>query len=227
MVIAHRGEPHQFRENTLPALRAAMELGADVLAIDLGLTGDGQVMVVHHDALERLWGYPRALASMTLTDIAMLGESALRIPTLLEVLAEFARPGGPPLMLNVATVEIALAADDIVRVYGLVDRTLYAGASDAMRAIRARRTAAHLTLTWHDRGLPPAELWESVQPRWYNSYYPLLTPELVAELHRCGYGVLAWTVSEPSDMLKLLQMGVDGIITDRPGELASLTRQRR
>jgi glycerophosphoryl diester phosphodiesterase len=219
MVIAHRGDPHRYRENTLPALRAAVEAGADALALDLALTGDGHIVAVHPEALHRLWGHPRPPAETTLTDLAILGGGEARIPTLLEVLAEFARPGLPPLLLHVPSVEVALGTDDAVQAHGLPERTFYAGSHDAMRALRSRRGSIHLTLTWHDQGLPPAELWESIQPRWYNAHHALLTPELVAELHRHGYGVLTWTAGEPIDMPTLLSLGVDGILTDRVREL--------
>lgn len=228
MVIAHRGDPHNHRENTLPALRAALDAGADALAIDVGLTGDGQLVVLHHDALRRVWGQARELAEASFTDLAMLSRGGLRIPTLLEVLSEFSRPGGPPLILNVPTVETALAVDAAVRDYGRSDRsdhTVLLGPHDALRALRAQGSAAHLALTWQEQGLPPPELWEALRPSWFSCYHPMLTPDLVAELRRLGYGVLGWLVSDPSDMARLLHMNVDGVLTDRPADLVPLARR--
>ncbi|WP_236544175.1 glycerophosphodiester phosphodiesterase [Spiractinospora alimapuensis] len=225
MVIAHRGDPHNHRENTLPALRAALDAGADALAIDVGLTRDGHVVVLHHDALRRVWGQARELADASFTDLAMLSRGGLRIPTLLEVLSEFARPGSPPLILNVPTVETALAADLAVREYSRTDRTILLGPHEPLRALRARQTPTSLALTWQEQGLPPPELWETLRPAWFSAFHATLAPDLVAELRRRGHGVLAWLVSDHNDMARLLQMNVDGILTDRPGELAPLARR--
>ncbi|NYE48945.1 glycerophosphoryl diester phosphodiesterase [Spinactinospora alkalitolerans] len=225
LAIAHRGDPIQFRENTLPAIRAGAAAGADLVEIDLKLTADGHVVLLHDDTLERFWGLARPIGELTLAQIAALGDGRdRRIPTLMEVLAEFGGPGRVPLMLDVASVDVALAADDVVAEHGLLDRVVYSGAVEAMRAIRARRPHARLTLTWDQQGLPPAELWQVVQPRFYNSYWPLLTRELVAEMHRHGYAVSAWTVNDVSEMARLIGMGVDAIITDQPADLVKLVR---
>lgn len=226
LAIAHRGAPNRFRENTLPAIRAAVAAGVDIVEIDLKLTADGYLVLLHDDTLERLWGLARPVTELTLADLAALGDGQdFRIPTLVEVVAEFGRPGYPVLMLDVTSVDVALVTDDFVSQTGLTDRVLYTGSLDAMRAIRARRPEAHLTLSWRYEGLPPAELWESIQPRFYNSYWTLLSGELVAELHRYGYGVLAWTVNDTSEMARLVEMGVDGITTDYPADLVNLLRE--
>ncbi|GAA3735155.1 glycerophosphodiester phosphodiesterase [Salinactinospora qingdaonensis] len=231
LVIAHRGEPVQFRENTLAALRAGAAAGADALEIDLKLTADGHVVLLHDDTPQRLWGRATPVAQLTLTDLAELGDGAdRRIPTLLEVLMEFARPGAPALMLDVSSIEVALATDDLVVSQGRLDYVLYSGPTDAMRALRARRPQAHLCLSWEHRELPSAELWQAIQPRFYNAYWPLLSHELVADLHRHGYGVSAWTCNDTSAMARLVGMGIDALITDYPSDLIKVLRahgQRR
>lgn len=58
LAIAHRGDPVRHRENTLPAIAAAVEQGADLVEIDVRLTGDGTVVLLHDETLEHLWGIP-------------------------------------------------------------------------------------------------------------------------------------------------------------------------
>ncbi|RCV49790.1 glycerophosphodiester phosphodiesterase [Marinitenerispora sediminis] len=223
LAIAHRGDPIQFRENTLPALRAGAAAGADMIEIDLKLTADGHVVLLHDDTLDRFWGLNRPVTEVTLAELAALGDGRdRRIPTLMEVLAEFSRPTAPPLMLDVTAVDAALAADDLVAEHDMLGRVLYSGSVEALRAIRGRRPRAQLALSWDQQGFPPPEVWQALRPRYYNSYWPLLTRELVAEVHRHGYAVSAWTVNDLSEMARLIGMGVDAIITDQPAELAKL-----
>ncbi|WP_052745588.1 glycerophosphodiester phosphodiesterase [Allosalinactinospora lopnorensis] len=112
LAIAHRGDPIQFRENTLPAIRAAAAAGADMVEIDLKLTSDAQVVLLHDATMERLWGFSRPVTGLSLAELAAFnGEADQRVPTLLEVLAEFGRPHPLQFMLNVTSVDTALATD--------------------------------------------------------------------------------------------------------------------
>ncbi|WP_052745589.1 glycerophosphodiester phosphodiesterase [Allosalinactinospora lopnorensis] len=84
-----------------------------------------------------------------------------------------------------------------------------------------------LALTWDREDPPAADLWQAVRPRFYNVYYPLITRELVAEVHRHGCEVSAWTVNDFTEMARLLGMGVDAVVTDHPAELAQLAGGQR
>ena len=90
--IAHRGEPVGERENTLPAFAAAVALGADMVELDLRLTSDGVVVVLHDQTLARLWGRDADVGDMTLADVQELGHGEVRIPTLVEVLVAVPQP---------------------------------------------------------------------------------------------------------------------------------------
>lgn len=223
LAIAHRGDPVQFRENTLPAIRAGAEAGADMVQVDLKLTSDGHVVLLHDDTLDRLWNLARPVSEVSLAELAALGDgAAMRIPTLLEVLAEFARPGSTALMLDAGSVDVALVADAMVADHGALQYVVYTGDPDAMRAIRARRPEARLCLVWDRSGYPPADLWQAVRPCYYSVPWPQLSRELVAEVHRHGYAVATRTVNDLAEMARLAGMGVDAIITDHPADLAKL-----
>ncbi|CAM3743514.1 glycerophosphodiester phosphodiesterase [Nocardiopsis rhodophaea] len=224
LAIAHRGDTTAFRENTLPAIRSAIDHGAHMVEIDLDRTSDGHVVLMHAEAQGRLWALPRPITEMTLAEIASLGvEVEQRIPTLMEVLAAVSYPRPTQLMLVATSVDTVLAADDLVHEHGLADQVLYAGSVEALRAVRARRPSAGLVLTWDRHALPPAELWQTLRPRYYSTQYRLLTRDLVTEVHRHGYGVAAWMVNDFPEMARLIGMGVDAIITEHMTELAKLT----
>ncbi|TDQ51520.1 glycerophosphodiester phosphodiesterase [Actinorugispora endophytica] len=227
LAIAHRGDPVRFRENTLPALRAAVLARTDLVAIDVRLTRDGYVVLVHDEALERLWGSPRPVPESTLADLAALGDGAdRRIPTLMEALAEFTRPSFPPLVLDVPSVEVALAADNAVADHGMHDRVMYSGSPDALRTLRARRPHARLMLTWSRQEPPPPVLWQAVRPNFLHVYWPLVDRELVGAAHRNGCAVSAWTVNDTPEMARLIDMGADAILTGRIADLVALTDRR-
>ena len=89
--VAHRGEPLGNRENTLPAFASAMALGADMVEIDVRRTRDGEVVVLHDQTLQRLWGVDASVGDLDLAELATIGEGDVRIPTVREVLAAVPR----------------------------------------------------------------------------------------------------------------------------------------
>ncbi|PSK96501.1 glycerophosphoryl diester phosphodiesterase [Murinocardiopsis flavida] len=225
LAIAHRGDPVQFRENTLPALRSAAAAGADLIQVNANLTSDGHVVLLHTDAFERHWNLTRPLSGTTLAELAARGGGAdLRAPTLMEALAEFGRTGTAGLLIDVCSAPAALAADELVAEHKTADHVLYTGSIDAMRALRARRPDAPLCLEWDQPGYPPAELWQELRPRFYTTRWDLLTRELVAEVHRHGFGVCARGVNDLPEMVRLAGTGVDAISTDYPADLVKLVK---
>jgi glycerophosphoryl diester phosphodiesterase len=116
--IAHRGEPVAHRENTLPALAAAVALGADMVEIDLRRTRDGEIVVLHDQTLERLWEVAASVGDLDLAEVAVLGDGDVRIPTLRAVLDAVSLP----LMVDFTRREV---------VPGGLEAVLAAGASSA------------------------------------------------------------------------------------------------
>lgn len=84
VAVAHRGDPYQIRENTLPSLRSALDRGADAVEVDVRVTRDGVPMLLHDATLERLWGHERRLASLSADVVTDL--TAGRLPRLDEAL---------------------------------------------------------------------------------------------------------------------------------------------
>ena len=78
--IAHRGDPVGHRENTLPAFAAAVGLGADMVELDLRRTRDGNIVCLHDQTLERLWGLDAPVGDLNLSAVQALGDGAVRIP---------------------------------------------------------------------------------------------------------------------------------------------------
>ncbi|WP_052810036.1 glycerophosphodiester phosphodiesterase [Streptomonospora alba] len=226
LATALRGDTSRYRENTLPAIRAAIAAGADALAVDLRTTADGHVVVVRDRSLEQDWGLDRAAGSAELADLAVLGTDVeQRIPTFMEVLAEAGRGPAPrSLLCEVDSAATALAADAVVGEHGMSDRVCFTGSLGTLRDVRAKLPSAGTALPWQQSDLPGPEIWEDLRPDAFNADYRILTRELVEEIQRHGYSVTAWTVDDFPEMVRVAGMGVDSIITSNIAELVPLTR---
>ncbi|MFW5419477.1 glycerophosphodiester phosphodiesterase [Nocardiopsis sp. CNT-189] len=228
LAIALRGDTPRFRENTVPALRSAIDKGADAIAVDLRLTADDHVVLVREEAAERSWGLHRPVRELTLAEIAAVtSEGGQRIPTLMEALAETARPRVVPLLADVASAEAALAADAVAAEHSFTEHMLYSGPVEALRALAARRPGAGLVLDPEQEEAPPGGLRHGLRPRFLRYPADLLTRELIADAHRSGCGVGAWTVNDFAEMARFIGMGVDALVTEEIAELAKLTAEGR
>lgn len=226
MVWAHRGASGHAPENTLPAIEMALEQGADAVEIDVQLTRDDQVVVIHDETLERTTSGNGWVADHSLDDLRALDASAgderyraTRIPTLEEVLD--------------------LAGDATVNVELKNSRMRYRGLEERVLAIVAERRATHRVvvssfnhyslrhLVHLGTALPLGALYSDplFQPWKYarrlgaTALHPPLRAtrrKLVDACHAAGLPVHVWTVDEPEDIKRMAKVGVDAVITNYP-----------
>jgi len=237
-VFAHRGFADDVPGNTIAAFRAAVEAGASHLESDVRATRDG-VPVLFHD--ERLPAGPvpaataggPAIRSLTLAELRRVDlGGGHRIPTVAEALDAF-----PDALWNLdlkAPDAVVATAKHVWRA-GAADRVLLTSFSEVSRTRAVRLlpgiatsassvgTAAILLAALTGRPaliravtrlLPGTVLALQIPER--AGPLPLVTPPLLATLHEAGLEVHVWTVNERSDIRRLLELGVDGIVTDRP-----------
>ncbi len=252
--LAHRGASARAPENTLEAFRLAVESMAGGLELDVHMTSDGHVMVIHDSTLDRTTDGAGAVARMTLDELRGFdagynfssddGETlpyrglTLRIPTLAEVLREF-----PGVALNIdmkAEVPgIEEAVLEVLREAGAEGRVLVA--SSRYRAVgRFRRISGGRVSTGSsrlevgifylfsnlrlERLLRPA--YDALQVPVRHRGIPLVTRRFVEAAHRSNVRVDAWTINGADEMRRLLDLGVDVIMTDRPETLADVLKRR-
>jgi len=213
LVIAHRGASAREFENSLAAFRAAAALGADGVELDVHATVDG-VMVVHHD--ETIAGHH--ILRMTGTEVAALrlpnGEP---VPTLPDVLALL----GSALQVFVEVKSLPPQFDA-----SLLD-LLRLGPHPSGYAVHAfdHRVVLRLGTRWPGlrRGVlsasypinPLAALHDAGATILWQEH-TLVDRPLVDVLHGAGMQVIVWTVDDAAEMRQLLEIGVDGICTNRP-----------
>lgn len=231
--FAHRGSRVLWPENTMVAFQGAVDLGYRYIETDLHVSRDGKVVIFHDDSLERLtngvgrfwdhdWATLRDLDAAHRFD-AVHGfprrGTGVGMPLLEEAVRAF-----PAVQFNLDLkqpgIEAAVAAE--VRRLGIEDRVLIGSFYDLrvrrVRAVSGKRVATAAGPGEVVRALGAARLGRPV----IGAFDALQIPErsatrrLVAASHRGDKQVHVWTVNDPASMRRLLDLGVDGIVTDRP-----------
>jgi len=244
LLVAHRGGSRLAPENTLAAFRAALaRWEADMLEMDVRLTADGEVVVIHDATVDRTTDGSGPVSSLSVRELQELdaghrfldpeGTPSYRgrgvtVPRFEDVLTAL-----PEARLNVEAKEPGVAGPlvEIIRRHHAEERVLVAAEFE-----RSRRDARgyrgpwgasrhHILLFWLLHGLPavgalytPRADVLQVPETWKGRR--IVTPGFVREAHRRNLPVQVWTVDDPEDMRRLLSWGVDGIQTDRPDLLA-------
>jgi glycerophosphoryl diester phosphodiesterase len=229
LVFAHRGGSKLGPENTIAAFDRGLATGADGLELDVHLSRDG-IVVVHHDrTLDRTTGTNGPVAARTAAELGKFD-----VPTLRDVLARY-RTTGIIIELKQRGAALASAVVEDVRRAGAVERVCLG--SYSLTALRAVRMAAPEIATSGARfevrvalyrswlGLAPGEVkYQAFQVPETSGGTRVISPSFVRLAHKAGLVVQAWTVDEPDDIRRLLDWGVDGIISDRPDVAVDVVR---
>jgi len=229
--IAHRGMVAEgYPENTLVAFRHAIENGADAIEIDLRGTKDGEVVVIHDETVGRTTNGEGAVADMSLAELRKLDAGrGERIPTYEEVL-KFVSGTGVKLLLDIKESQV-LDGRKVVRLaeeHGAVLNVIVGPRTlkdlRAFRALNSRLRTLGFIKDVEDiepfakMGADIIRLW----PKWIDA-----NPGLVDKVHRLGKSVWATTGDASHDELeKLIKLGVNGIISDRPELIGELRASR-
>jgi myo-inositol-1(or 4)-monophosphatase/deoxyribonuclease-2 len=222
IACAHRGDSSRLRENTLVAIQAAIDAGAEVVEIDVRLTEDNQVVVIHDSTLERLWGISASVKDRNWDFISKLGEGDDRIPLLIEVLQLFIGSNSI-LMIDMEEAEPAELAHSVIATGPLDPTQIYwCGNLDGMKRIRALSNEARIWLPWNELGMPTQELITEVTPEFINLHYSFVNRARIAEFHNMGLKVAVWTVDDEATMRWAIAIGVDSITTNQLSALQNL-----
>lgn len=219
---AHRGDSSVFRENTIRAVRSALDKHAEVVEIDVRLTADGDVVVLHDPTLERLWDDARAIDDVPTTDLASFGEPEDRPPLLAELLPLFA-DAESRLVIDMDDARFAAPAHAVVAASGIaVD---WCGDLDGMRTIRSLDRDARIWYPWAAPVAPSAADIASIAPVTVNVPFAIAGDAFVRAVHDLGLTVTAWTIDDPADLAAAFAVGVDTVTTNRLDLLQALRSQ--
>lgn len=254
LVMAHQGGDGLWPGNTMYAFQRAAAMGVDVLEMDLHITADGHLVLIHDETVDRTTDGQGVVEEMSLAEVKALdagyrwspdgGQTfpfrgqGITVPTLEEVFQAF-----PNTLMNIEIKRVhnrpvAEPFCAAIRRHGMQDKVLVASFhSDLMAAFRAAcpEVATSATrsevieffvrhaLFQADTYTPPAG---ALQVPEYQGSLRVLTQRFVDDAHRRGLEVHPWTIDETADMERMVALGVDGIITDRPDRLLALLGRR-
>jgi len=239
LLLGHRGAAAEAPANTVPAFKRAMEVGADGVELDVHLTRDGQVVVIHDETVTSVTGRPGRVRDMTLAEIRELDAGSYfgpefagtRIPTLDEALEAV----GPQAVVNIELKGTGVATEGLER--------------EVVRIVRAHRASDRVIISsfnpfrlWRMRALAPdlprgmlhgpstpvyvRDLWflPMVQPDALHPHYTMVNDAYMKRAHQWGVRVNVWTVDDPAEARRLVELGVDAIITNDPARLREVVK---
>ncbi|MEN0083871.1 MAG: glycerophosphodiester phosphodiesterase family protein [Leifsonia sp.] len=239
-IIAHRGLALDAPENTLLAFLRALSAGATHLETDIHVSADGVAVIAHDPGLGRVAGREVQVSQLTMPELRRIelghGQGFCSLAEALDAFPE-AR-----FNIDVKDLRAAAPAVEVIRTARAQDRVLITSfATDRRRAVADAfpGIASSPAVPEFAPALVGAKLgvaplvrrslrgFAAVQIPERRGPVRIVTRRTVERFHAAGAEVHVWTVNDPKDMARLLDLGVDGIVTDRCDLLAALVKSRR
>jgi glycerophosphoryl diester phosphodiesterase len=252
LVFAHQGAENLWPSNTQFAFQHAAEMGADVLDMDMHMTKDGALVLMHDQTVDRTTDGTGAIRDLTLDEVKRLDAGyrftaddgktypfrgqGLTVPTLEELFKAFPGKRFGIEIKQTDPVATAQRFCALVRQYNMQDKVLVSSfRQENMDAFRAECSEVATSATENEvrlfyvlfrLGLSDllTPVYNSFQVPEESGGIHLLTPRFVAAAHRRGLAVQPWTINETEDLKRILALGVDGINTDNPDRLFALLK---
>lgn len=247
-IAAHRGGAALWPENSLLAFQSAIALGSDLLELDVHLTRDRTVAVIHDSTLERTTDGAGAVADATAADLRRLrlrgpgaALTAEHVPTFDEVLAAASASTAPVgLLVEVKGPAVGVRYDGLEELVlaglaraGLETRaTVMAFNPEVIARVRELAPRVRTTFLVSRGAVERAGVRPEQSVDWavaagvtdLGVEYTLANERLVAEAHAAGLALGAWTVNDAADIRRMLDFGVDIVTSDRPDLARRLQR---
>lgn len=240
-LYAHRGASAELPENTLPAFERAVELGVDALEMDLQITRDGHLIVVHDDTCARMAAAQLAWAQLDLVDARALdvgwgfvapdgtrpfAGKGIGVSTFAEILDAF-----PAVEINVDIKRCPVdAVLELIRAKHAEDRVTLASFHTGSAVAMRRRGYGGATALSQGEVLTllslPAVMWRQLPFTGTAAQVPVHhgkirfdRPTFIAKCHSLGLRLDFWTIDDPAEAARLIALGADGIMTNDPAAI--------
>lgn len=226
LIIAHRGYSSVFPENTMAAFAGALDIGVDYIELDVQLSKDGQVVVLHDGSLKRTTGVDGSAADFICEELAEMDAGSWfdasfageRIPTLEEALD----------LIKDTECRVYLELKDIGEVDGFVEAVLEVANQCGMtqRCVFASFEYGYLArlkelngnlATLYNTSSGKTSLPGEFPADYYGLNINTIRQETVKAIHQAGGQAFVWTANTPTQMKNMQAMGIDGIVTNYPG----------
>jgi glycerophosphoryl diester phosphodiesterase len=231
VVFAHRGSSAHAPENTLAAFSLALQQGANAIELDSMLSADGHAVVIHDENLNRIAGIDKEVKQLTLTELKALDAGKYfnasfegeRIPTLIEVFETV----GKKIFINIELKNLSTPTDDLpkkvaelVRRFGLEEYIIFSS-FNPLALIRIHQLLPQMPIGlladsgwlgyWARSGIGRLIKYDALHP-WLGD----VSNNMVASSHSRGKRVHVYTVNNPVDIRRMVDLDVDGFFSDDP-----------
>jgi glycerophosphoryl diester phosphodiesterase len=230
LLLGHRGDPEHHPENTLRGFRAALGCGADGVELDVRVSADGVPVVIHDATLERTSDGSGPVCAHSWPELARLRVAGTEpLPSLEQVLAALrAQPGMVAVEVKPAHAEQPELAAQVVAMaerLGMAERVWLLAFDHAhLAAVRGRVEAGRCVALVAEPVPDPVALLRDCGAAVLGARLQIVNAGLCNAVHAAGCAVLAWTVDEEADALRLAGLDVATIVSNRPCTLAPLLR---
>ncbi|NNE03741.1 MAG: glycerophosphodiester phosphodiesterase [Eudoraea sp.] len=221
LVIGHRGAMGHETENTLASIQKALDLGVDMIEIDVFKISSGEIMVFHDERLERLSNAGGAIEEYNIFDLKKVTLNGNhKIPMLQDVLKLIDHK--VPLNIELKGANTSDRVNYIMNYYikergwAPTDFLVSSFNWEELKSMRALNKDVAIAVLTEDDPLEAIPTARSLNAIAINPYYRLLSKENIQALQDEGFKVYTWTVNEPEDIEKMKNLGVNGIFTDFP-----------
>lgn len=232
-IFAHRGWSEGAPENTLTAFSATLGLGIDGIELDVQLTSDGQVVVIHDEKIDRTTNGVGWVKDLTYQEIRALDAGSwfssaycgVKVPLLQEVL-ELCRPQGCKLNIELK--------NGLIRYPGLEERVISLISNypapvvissfnhQSLHQVRQLDSEIEVGILYYEVIHRPLEYAKTVGANALHPYYLAVDQELILLCQQAHLNLRPWTVDDPVWQERLLRDSVSGIITNKPDQLLAL-----
>jgi glycerophosphoryl diester phosphodiesterase len=228
-IWGHRGAYHFAPENTLKSFELAAEMGADGVELDIQLTRDGEIVVIHDETVDRTSNGKGYVKDYTLSELKRLNFNKrgitspqfMEIPTLREAL-ELLAPTGLEVNIELKTgcvwyEDLAHKAMRLVKEFSLADKTIWSSFNYfSLRPIKILEPCARVALLCGGGILATGEICEKIGAEALHCQLEQLScPGFAEDCKARGIKLRPWTVDEEDDVLLCAALGVDAVITNR------------
>jgi glycerophosphoryl diester phosphodiesterase len=237
-IIAHRGASHLAPENTVAAARLAWEKQADAVEVDIFLSQDSQVVVIHDSTTKRTAGEELEVATSTVAQLRQLDVGSFkdeayageRIPLLEEIIATLPPEGklfveikcGPDVLSPLENTIVESGRRDQIVIIGFDLETVKASKrlmSDIPTYWLVGTKKDEETEVWIPHSATLVDEAASSGLDGLNVHWAGVTKGFAKRVQEAGLGLYVWTVNDPVEAARLVKLRVEGITTDRPGWL--------
>lgn len=231
IIFGHRGASRYAPENTIAAFDLAIEQGARAFELDTMLTADGVPVVIHDHTLERTTNGQGEVNQQSADEILSLDAGSLfspvyegeKVPLLKDVLDRYNKD----ILINIELKNYHSPSDDLVSIVfdlvkesGMLEHVIFSSFLPKnlriLRSLNPKVKVALLTLAGLPGFLFRSELYRGVSPEFIHPCFENVSRGYVEREHQKNRKVNVWTVKIPASAKKLIEWGVDGLITDAP-----------